>query len=106
MIQALVDRPGWTSGNALALVVSGTGERTAHSYDGSATQAPLLHVEYSTREGTISDTRVLSYSYDDLHRLTAASYSTGEHFAYRYDVVDEGTTITTTYSKFSKSAKS
>ncbi len=94
LIQEVVNRPGWTSGNALALIVTGTGERTAHAYDGSATQAPLLHVEYSTLEGTITDTQVLSYSYDDLHRLTDASYGTDEHFAYSYDAVGNRTVMT------------
>ncbi len=48
VIQEIVNRPGWASGNALALVVTGTGHRTAYAVDGSATLAPLLHVEYST----------------------------------------------------------
>ena len=45
-IQEVVSRPGWASGNALVMIVTGTGHRTAWSYDGSAAQAPLLHVEY------------------------------------------------------------
>jgi hypothetical protein len=46
IVQEIVNRPGWTSGNALALIISGTGERTAEAYDGVASAAPLLHVEY------------------------------------------------------------
>jgi hypothetical protein len=48
LVQAVVDRPGWTPGNALALQVSGTGRRTAEAFDGGASFAPLLHVEYTT----------------------------------------------------------
>ena len=48
ILQGLVNRAGWVSGNALVLIVHGTGVRTAYSYDGSATQAALLHVEYAT----------------------------------------------------------
>ncbi len=48
IVQELVSRPGWTSGNALALIVTGTGHRTARSWDGGAATSPLLHVEYST----------------------------------------------------------
>jgi len=44
VIQEIVDRPGWASGNALALIVTGTGKRTAESSNG--TSAPVLHVEY------------------------------------------------------------
>ena len=44
VIQEIVDRPGWSSSNALAIIISGTGKRTAEAFDGSA--APTLHVEY------------------------------------------------------------
>jgi hypothetical protein len=50
IIQEIVDRPGWSSGNALAIVVSGTGKRVAESVDGNFNGAPLLHVRYA--EGT------------------------------------------------------
>ncbi len=46
IIQEVVDRSGWSSGNALAINVTGSGRRTALSYDGSSADAPLLHVEY------------------------------------------------------------
>jgi len=47
VIQEILARPGWTSGNALVIVITGTGTgaRTAESYDGYASQAPLLHIE-------------------------------------------------------------
>jgi hypothetical protein len=38
---------GWASGNSLALVITGTGERTAESFDGGAAKAPVLHIEYT-----------------------------------------------------------
>ena len=47
IIQELVDRPGWSSGNALALVISGSGARVARSFDGSRAKAPLLHVSFT-----------------------------------------------------------
>jgi hypothetical protein len=47
VIQEIVDRPGWVSGNSLVIIVTGTGERTAESYDGDPFGAPLLHVQYS-----------------------------------------------------------
>ena len=46
VIQQIVNRPGWSSGNALVVVVTGTGHRTAVAYNGIPAQAPLLHVEY------------------------------------------------------------
>jgi hypothetical protein len=47
VVQEVVDHPGWVSGNALVLVVSGSGSRVAESFDGSSGSAPLLHVEFS-----------------------------------------------------------
>lgn len=43
IIQEIVDRAGWYDGNSLALIISGTGTRTAEAYSGGE---PLLHVEW------------------------------------------------------------
>jgi hypothetical protein len=48
VVQEIVDQPGWTSGNSIVIIITGTGKRVADSYNGTATGAPLLHVEYST----------------------------------------------------------
>ena len=47
VLQEIVDRTGWTSGNALALLVTGDGTRVAESFDGGAAKAPVLHIEYT-----------------------------------------------------------
>ena len=46
VIQEIVDRSGWTSGNSVVIIITGTGERVAESYNGEPNGAPLLHVEY------------------------------------------------------------
>jgi len=46
LVQEIVGRSGWVSGNALVLVVAGTGVRTADSFDGNPGGAPLLDVVY------------------------------------------------------------
>ncbi len=46
IIQEIVERPGWSSGNALVINISGIGQRTAESFDGDPAGAPVLHVEY------------------------------------------------------------
>jgi hypothetical protein len=46
IIQEIVDRPDWASGNAMTIIVTGSGERTAESYNGSSSGAPALHIEY------------------------------------------------------------
>jgi ASPM-SPD-2-Hydin domain-containing protein len=47
VVQEIVTRPGWASGHALVLVITGTGKRVAKSFDGDAAGAPLLHVVYT-----------------------------------------------------------
>ena len=46
IIQEIVNRPGWSSGNSLVVIITGTGHRTAEAFDGVASAAPLLHVDY------------------------------------------------------------
>ena len=54
IIQEIVDRNGWQSGNSLVLLISGTsGKRSAVSYNGNPAQAPKLIVEVSTNQRRI-----------------------------------------------------
>ena len=50
IIQEIVDRPGWSSGNAMAIMFTGSGSnrREAESYNGETGAAPLLVIEYTT----------------------------------------------------------
>jgi len=50
IVQEIVSRPGWNSGNAMAFIITGSDstKRVAEAYDGDAAGAPLLYVEYST----------------------------------------------------------
>ncbi|HEU5264110.1 MAG TPA: hypothetical protein VFU34_05695, partial [Gaiellaceae bacterium] len=50
IIQELVDRPDWTSGDAIVLLLTGSGTRIAESFNKTATPGgdPLLHIEYSS----------------------------------------------------------
>lgn len=48
IIQEIVDRSGWASGNALVIIVTGSGKRVAESYrGGGADLAPRLFVDYT-----------------------------------------------------------
>ena len=46
VIQEIVDRPGWASGNAIAIIITGTGKRTARTQEMHPSGAALLHIEY------------------------------------------------------------
>ena len=47
IVQEIVSRASWESGNSLVLVVSGSGARAAVSYNQEIAGAPILHIEYS-----------------------------------------------------------
>ena len=56
VIQEVVDLPGWSQGNALAVIIQGTGTRTAESYDGEPDLAPVLVVTFTGElQGTSND---------------------------------------------------
>ena len=46
IVQEIVNRTGWAQNNAMVFIITGTGERTAESYEGSSTKAPQLVVTY------------------------------------------------------------
>jgi len=50
LVQEIVDRPGWQAGSALALTISGTGQRVVESFDGEADAAASLFVEYRNEQ--------------------------------------------------------
>ncbi len=48
IVQEIVNRAGFSTSSALSFIITGTGTRTARSYEGVPTQAALLYIEYST----------------------------------------------------------
>jgi hypothetical protein len=50
-VQEIVNRSGWSTGNAMSFIVNGgntpTATRIAYSFDSSSAKAPLLHINYS-----------------------------------------------------------
>jgi len=46
ILQDIINRSDWISGNNIVIIISGTGLRVAESYQGDASGAALLHVEY------------------------------------------------------------
>jgi hypothetical protein len=50
IVQSIVNRPGWVSGNAMVFIITGTGQRVAKATAGELKGAPHLHIEYLTTE--------------------------------------------------------
>ncbi|HID38066.1 MAG TPA: T9SS type A sorting domain-containing protein [Calditrichaeota bacterium] len=61
IVDKIVNRAGWSSGNSMAFIITGSGTRTAESYEGSSSKAASLHIEYTTGSGATQDS-VLSAS--------------------------------------------
>jgi len=55
VVQEILDRSGWESGNSMAFIITGTCTRTAVSFEKSSGAAALLYVEYtaSLKAGSI-----------------------------------------------------
>ncbi len=67
IIQEIVTREGWTADNALVLTLTGSGARTAESFEGDAQAAPLLHIEWQTATGSPPTSFDLSATAVDEH---------------------------------------
>jgi len=100
LVQAVISRAGWNPGNALALQFSGTGRRTAEAFEGGATFAPLLHVEYTGGGGPVTNQQpVVSAGADATVTLPGTAALDGT-------VTDDGlpnppAAVTTTWSQVS-----
>ncbi|UCH82333.1 MAG: hypothetical protein JSW20_06780, partial [Nitrospiraceae bacterium] len=62
IIQEIVNRPGWSSGNSMVIIVTGTGTRTAESFNGDPLGAPLLHIDYLPEVYSYPDTMITNPS--------------------------------------------
>jgi YD repeat-containing protein len=58
---------------------------TATGPGGSDTRARTSYITVSSGGGYTTTTRVITYTYDPLNRLTGAYYSAGGQFQYAYD---------------------
>ena len=50
IVQEIVNRAGWNSENSLAIIITGSGSRTAESWDNTSSEPPVLTVEYTIME--------------------------------------------------------
>ena len=73
IIQEIVNRPDWSSGNSLVFFITGTGKRVAESYDGDQSGAPLLHVRYTAdcvgdfnTDGDVDGSDLAAYMLDNM----------------------------------------
>ena len=61
IVQELVNRSDWASGNSMAFVITGTGKRNAYPYDTDPDKAPQLYIDFEATDDDCS----LYYGYFD-----------------------------------------
>ncbi|MEJ2139056.1 MAG: hypothetical protein P8Y61_06360 [Gammaproteobacteria bacterium] len=84
IVQEIIDLPSWATGNSMVLLIRGSGERTAESFNGSAGSAPLLHVEFEpTQNGDRAPTVSVTGPADD------TSVSEGTSITFTATAIDD-----------------
>ncbi|MEY3982806.1 MAG: hypothetical protein RL160_363, partial [Bacteroidota bacterium] len=68
LVQSLVNRNGWNSGNSMAFFMKGKGTREVESFDGDAPKAPLLVITYIPM---ITKSVRINNAFDDLEEWIA-----------------------------------
>ena len=109
IVQEIIDNNAWNSGQAIAFIISGDGERTAESYEGDDQDAATLHIEFSSDGNRPPSATILATpTQGDLPLPVSfdASGSTDDGGIVRYDWVfgdgqtqsTNGPTVSHTYS--------
>ena len=62
IVQEIVDREGWSSGNSMVFIISGSGKRVAEAYNGEKAAAPLLRIEYTADTSLAKQNANVGYS--------------------------------------------
>ena len=115
VVQEIVSRPGWASGNAIAFLIEGTGRRTAEAFDKAGSVPANLSITYSV-ESTASFTQWMT-AYPTLTGNNALRTANPDGDAFNnlleyalatnpaqtntapYTVTQQGNTLTFTYTR-------
>ena len=69
VVQEIVDRPGWSGGNSMVFTITGSGSRSAFSYEGSSSSAPRLTVNYVVGGGVPNNPMIFAKLFEDSTEL-------------------------------------
>jgi hypothetical protein len=115
IVQDIVSRPGWASGNAMAFLIRGTGHRTAEAFDKPSSVPASLSITYLAESPASFAQWMTGYpTLTGSNRLTSADpdgdafnnlleYALGTHPAQStaapYSLTKQGSTLAFTYSR-------
>ena len=66
LVQNVVSRADWASGNSMAFIINGSGERVVESYNGEQGGAALLRVEYASPAAGLSGNQRVGLRFSDV----------------------------------------
>jgi hypothetical protein len=78
IIREVIGRSGWVSGNALSVIITGIGLRSARSFEGNQAQAAVLHIDYADTGGTSNAAPTVSIA----SPVTGASFVLGDNITF------------------------
>ncbi len=90
LLQEIVDRPDWKPGQAIALLIDGSGSHTAVARDRSKTACPRLVFDIEGRESTPTDIKERPYTVRLFFTEPDHNRQPGER---TFDVALQGTTV-------------
>lgn len=93
LVQSVVNRVGWNSGNSLVFMIEGTGTRTAEAYEGVSHLSARLYIEYSDAPENTPPTSDFDWSPNGLtvSFSDTSSDSDGTITAWQWNFGDGGT---------------
>ncbi|MEK0449114.1 MAG: hypothetical protein RL088_1382 [Verrucomicrobiota bacterium] len=115
LVQEIVSRPGWASGNAIAFLIEGTGHRTAEAFDKAGGVPATLSVTYSVQSNAtfaqwmtsfpaLTGNNALSTANPDGDAFNnlleyALATSPAQSNAASYSIAQQGNTLIFTYTR-------
>ncbi len=72
VVQEIVDRADWQSGNAMTLIIEGIGTRTAETFEGGTAVAPKLVVDYELPSESLCDQATVTINVDSTNDTPVA----------------------------------
>jgi hypothetical protein len=75
LVEQVLSRPGWAPGNAMAFLITGTGQRTAESFDKSGASPARLTIDYTTPAPLYTVTSSVKSGADDAEQSSAGVVS-------------------------------
>lgn len=73
LVQEVVSRPGWSAGNAIVFLITGTGHRTADSADKAGGSPARLTLAYTTPTPLFTFTAALSHGTNDAEQAASGA---------------------------------